>query len=67
MTDINYTDSQLQNGLADARAEYRNARDVNRAYPSVDSWYNLQNAVARIRRVQTMIETHAAQSVAVLS
>ena len=52
---MTYTIAQLEAGLADAKAEYKNAKAVNATYPSVEAFFNVENTYARIKRINTMI------------
>ena len=53
---MEYTIAQLEAGLADAKAEYKNAKAVEAAYPCVEHFFNIQNARARIKRINTLIK-----------
>ena len=54
--DMEYTIAQLEAGLADAKAEYKNAKAVNATYPSVEAFFNVENTRARIKRINTLIK-----------
>ena len=53
---MEYTIAQLEAGLADAKAEYKNAKAVNATYPSVEAFFNVENTYARIKRINALIK-----------
>ena len=52
---MEYTIAQLEAGLADARAEYKNAKELNNSYPSVEHFFDVTCARDRIKRINVMI------------